>query len=110
LWPTPGSPTATRLAICKKIVVRHGGTITARSAPGEGATFVVTLPVHQPQGERPHELAAQQPVTILMADDDSDDRQMTKEAFEETHQLLPTAGALLAVIVPPCRTTCCRTT
>src|SRR5579885_1612044 len=25
------------------------------------------------------------PVTILMADDDADDRQMTKEAFEESH-------------------------
>ncbi len=25
------------------------------------------------------------PITILMADDDADDRQMTKEAFEESH-------------------------
>jgi len=37
------------LAICRKIVDRHGGTITARSSPGEGATFVVTLPVVQPK-------------------------------------------------------------
>ncbi|MBI1814837.1 MAG: hypothetical protein HYR72_07660 [Deltaproteobacteria bacterium] len=35
------------LAICAKIAKRHGGTITARSAPGEGATFIITLPVHQ---------------------------------------------------------------
>ena len=34
------------LAICKKIAERHGGSITARSAPGQGATFVVTLPAH----------------------------------------------------------------
>lgn len=33
------------LAICKKIVGRHGGTIAATSTPGEGATFTVTLPV-----------------------------------------------------------------
>ena len=26
-----------------------------------------------------------QPITIVMADDDADDRQMTKEAFEENH-------------------------
>jgi light-regulated signal transduction histidine kinase (bacteriophytochrome) len=35
------------LAVCKKIVDRHGGTIEARSAPGEGATFVVSLPLKQ---------------------------------------------------------------
>jgi signal transduction histidine kinase len=34
------------LAICKKIVERHGGAITAQSVPGQGTTFVVTLPVH----------------------------------------------------------------
>ena len=33
------------LAICKKIVERHGGAISAKTSPGRGATFVVTLPV-----------------------------------------------------------------
>ncbi len=35
------------LAICRKIVDRHGGTITAHGKPGEGAAFVVALPVRQ---------------------------------------------------------------
>ncbi|MFB3131899.1 MAG: PAS domain S-box protein, partial [Rhodothermales bacterium] len=35
------------LAICRRIVERHHGALTARSAPGEGATFIVTLPVSQ---------------------------------------------------------------
>jgi len=33
------------LAICRKIAHRHGGDIAASSVPGEGARFVVTLPV-----------------------------------------------------------------
>lgn len=35
------------LAICRKIVERHDGTIVATSSAGEGATFTVTLPVTQ---------------------------------------------------------------
>jgi light-regulated signal transduction histidine kinase (bacteriophytochrome) len=33
------------LAICKKIVERHGWSITAKSTSGEGSTFIVTLPL-----------------------------------------------------------------
>jgi PAS domain S-box-containing protein len=33
------------LAITKKIALYHGGEITAKSTPGHGATFIVTLPV-----------------------------------------------------------------
>lgn len=38
------------LAICRKIVERHGGTITARSRPGESADFIVSLPLRQSEG------------------------------------------------------------
>jgi PAS domain S-box-containing protein len=35
------------LAICRRIVERHGGTITARSTPGQGTTFIITLPLKE---------------------------------------------------------------
>jgi PAS domain S-box-containing protein len=39
------------LAICRKIVDRHRGSITAKSMSGKGTTFVVSLPVIQSKGE-----------------------------------------------------------
>ncbi len=39
--------TGVGLAVCRRITDRHGGDIVAKSKPGEGATFIVTLPLHQ---------------------------------------------------------------
>ncbi len=40
------------LALCKKIVKYHGGGITAKSEPGQGALFEITLPVKQIKRKR----------------------------------------------------------
>lgn len=38
------------LAICKKIVDRHQGKLSARSTPGEGTSFIIELPLQQESG------------------------------------------------------------
>ena len=40
------------LAIVKKIALYHGGDVTAKSKPGEGSTFILTVPVVHPKQPR----------------------------------------------------------
>lgn len=63
------------LSIVRTLVELHGGTIAAKSVPGQGAEFVVTLPlriaVELPLRDGPAGNA-----WVLVADDDPDIRQM----------------------------------
>ena len=40
------------LALCRKIVERHGGQITAHGTPGQGSVFEVVLPAIHLKAER----------------------------------------------------------
>ncbi len=42
-----GEGTGLGLSICSRIIRRHNGNLQVESAPGEGTTFIVTLPVRQ---------------------------------------------------------------
>jgi len=50
-YTTKSDGTGLGLAISYGIVERHGGTVEVSSQPGQGATFVVKLPVHPEEAE-----------------------------------------------------------
>jgi signal transduction histidine kinase len=49
------------LPICRMIAEHHGGAISVESAPGMGATFIVTLPIEQAGQERAAAAQAEAP-------------------------------------------------
>jgi signal transduction histidine kinase/sensor domain CHASE-containing protein len=52
-----GAGSGVGLAICRRIVEHHGGTIRAEGTPGSGATFIVELPFERCEGRDPdHDL------------------------------------------------------
>lgn len=53
--------TGVGLAVCRRILQRHDGTITGESAPDEGATFIITLPVQHPEAEESPQVVAASP-------------------------------------------------
>ena len=79
-----GSGTGIGLAVCRGIVEAHDGTIAIGTAPGGGASFVVTLPIAgtlgagQPE-EAPATVAAGLPGRILVVDDEEGIRAMLAE-------------------------------
>lgn len=54
-FTTRHSGTGLGLSITRGIIERHGGTVSVQSTPGEGSTFIITLPVASaPAGVEEH--------------------------------------------------------
>ena len=86
-----GKGTGLGLSLCYGIIHEHGGTITPRSRPGEGATFIIELPVTHEAGEVIDETPASEVDTshiregvgkkVLVIDDEEPILHMVREAL-----------------------------
>jgi two-component system NtrC family sensor kinase len=85
-----GKGTGLGLSLCYGMVTEHGGTITPQSKPGEGATFIIDLPITQETTKKADTvLLPVQPQSIkeglgkrvLVVDDEDSILQMIREAL-----------------------------
>lgn len=79
-----GEGTGLGLAVVEAIVKDHGGSIGVESVPGEGATFIVDLPVTTPPSTPPGTMRARAipaGLRVLVVDDEEPLRELVAEAL-----------------------------
>ncbi len=92
-----GKGTGLGLSLCNGIVKEHGGRIGVESPPGEGATFIVDLPIEHkavrldpaPKPSRPPAIA---PLRILVVDDETSVQEFFVDMLTQTGHHVDTAS------------------
>lgn len=80
------------LSIVKDLVERHGGTITITSEVGKGTTFSFTIPLVRIVKTKERKGEGKTVKRLLVADDDSDIRQMLRDRLTAAGYSITTAG------------------
>jgi two-component system NtrC family sensor kinase len=96
-----GKGTGLGLSLCYGIIKEHGGSITVKSKPGEGAAFIIDLPVTQESAELSTVPAEQKPKSsehpqgtgkrVLVIDDEEAILEMVKETLSQDGYQVDTA-------------------
>src|SRR6185503_14294514 len=94
---TDGKGTGLGLSLCYGIIQEHGGSIRVEGQPGQGATFVIDLPVlANPETERPETTdavpAAPTSLRILVVDDETSIQDLLVELLRTQGHQVDTAS------------------
>ncbi len=93
-----GRGTGLGLAVCRQIVTEHGGSMGFRSAPGQGATFWIELPVSKKEEKPPPEEETDFPPVpgkaILLLDDEAPILSLLLKVLEKEGSRVETASSL----------------
>jgi PAS domain S-box-containing protein len=93
-----GEGTGLGLSLSRSIILEHGGTIEVESQPGQGATFIITLPVTQPAEAAPAEVVTAVSVEkiktgrILVVDDEETIRSLVRTILSKSGHTVDTTG------------------
>ena len=83
------------LATCYSIIKRHGGKIRAASKPGEGSSFIISLPASEQQcgaEAKPEGVLVRGSGRVLVMDDDGDIRTLARGILQELGFTVECAG------------------